>query len=206
MLKAAQEKERAEREKEKKMLDEFRVKTGEQIRAFLGNEEQKWMKYPPQNKILRGIIHECSGEAGLVSHSFGSEEEKFVMVYKKESAPSEEELEKMHLKFDLNMTEEEIEKEKKVKQEEEKRRQERLELEKEYTLKQKMLKKQNKKKKGEAPEDIEADLIVLCNTKKRDRRTIEEIQEDLRKTKKKDTSIANFQEPVVLQSSNVGDK
>ena len=118
----------------------------------------------------------------FVSHTFGSEEPKFVLIYKKESAPNEEELDKMHSKYNLHLTDEEIEMKRKEKEEAEKRRLERLE----YIEKMKsspLPNKDLKRKKKEEKKNYDDSNLIVLNQKKRDRRTIEEIQLDMRKKK-----------------------
>ncbi|XP_015706564.1 sperm-associated antigen 7 [Coturnix japonica] len=51
-------------------------------------------RFQPMNKIERSILHDVAEVAGLTSFSFGDDEDsRYVMVFKKEFAPSDEELE-----------------------------------------------------------------------------------------------------------------
>lgn len=52
------------------------------------------MKFEPMDKIYRSIVHDVAEVAGLTSHSFGEEDvDRYIMLFKKEHPPSEEELE-----------------------------------------------------------------------------------------------------------------
>lgn len=100
------EKEREKRKKEKelavkmeeghrKATKEFRDKTEAKIGQFLKDGARNKLTCPPMEKHLRGIIHDAAEVAGLVAHSFGTEEnaDRHVVIWKKESAPGDDELE-----------------------------------------------------------------------------------------------------------------
>ncbi|CAB1413745.1 unnamed protein product [Pleuronectes platessa] len=70
-------------EHEKRRKAEFRKK----------DTIQQKRKYNPMGKLERSILHDVSEVAGLASFSFGEDEEsRYVMLFKKEFAPSDEEL------------------------------------------------------------------------------------------------------------------
>ncbi|XP_050414518.1 sperm-associated antigen 7 homolog [Patella vulgata] len=78
---------------EKKHLDVFRMKTQKVIHEFIKDEKQEKYKFKPLDKVYRAIVHEVADVAGLTSFSFGQEEEdRYVMLWKKEFAPSDEEV------------------------------------------------------------------------------------------------------------------
>jgi len=85
-------------EEEKKRYQEFRNKVTKDVLMFLKNTEHKQMRYPPMDKPHRLIIREVATDSDLVSHSFGSDE-VFVIVYKQHTAPSPEVLKHLEQKY-----------------------------------------------------------------------------------------------------------
>ncbi|XP_076451448.1 sperm-associated antigen 7 homolog [Babylonia areolata] len=82
-----------QKEAEKKKLTDFREKIQKRIHEFIKNGDQQKYKFETMEKMFRSIVHEVADVAGLASFSFGHEEEdRYVMVWKKEFAPSDEEL------------------------------------------------------------------------------------------------------------------
>ncbi|ESO82348.1 hypothetical protein LOTGIDRAFT_95271, partial [Lottia gigantea] len=80
-------------QQEKKILDVFRVKTQKKIHEFIKNGLEEKLKFEPCEKVYRAIIHEVADVAGLTSFSFGlDEQDRYVMLWKKEFAPGDEEL------------------------------------------------------------------------------------------------------------------
>ncbi|XP_060941429.1 sperm-associated antigen 7 homolog [Limanda limanda] len=89
---AARLKKMEEHEKRKKA--EFRKKMEKEVSEFIQDSIQQKRKYNPMGKLERSILHDVSEVAGLASFSFGEDEEsRYVMLFKKEFAPSDEELE-----------------------------------------------------------------------------------------------------------------
>ncbi|KAI3373142.1 hypothetical protein L3Q82_006468 [Scortum barcoo] len=81
-------------EHEKKKKAEFRKKMEKEVSDFIQDSSQQKRKYNPMGKIERSILHDVAEVAGLTSFSFGEDEEtRYVMLFKKEFAPSDEELE-----------------------------------------------------------------------------------------------------------------
>ncbi|XP_056267350.1 sperm-associated antigen 7 homolog [Pseudoliparis swirei] len=81
-------------ENERKRKAEFRRKLEKEVSDFIQDSLQQKRKYNPMGKIERSILHDVAEVAGLTSFSFGEEEEsRYVMLFKKEFAPSDEELE-----------------------------------------------------------------------------------------------------------------
>lgn len=80
-------------EEDKARLENFRVKMQKQIHTFITDGAQQKHKLEPMDKVYRAIVHEVADVAGLTSFSFGQEEEdRYVMLWKKEFAPSDDEL------------------------------------------------------------------------------------------------------------------
>ncbi|GFO00790.1 sperm-associated antigen 7-like protein [Plakobranchus ocellatus] len=63
------------------------------IHEFIKDGKQEKMNFEPMDKVFRAIVHDVAEVAGLTSFSFGEEEEdRYVMLWKKEFAPSDDEL------------------------------------------------------------------------------------------------------------------
>ncbi|XP_054482217.1 sperm-associated antigen 7 homolog [Anoplopoma fimbria] len=81
-------------EQEKRKKAEFRKKMEKEVSDFIQDSAQQKRKYNPMGKIERSILHDVAEVAGLTSFSFGEDEEsRYVMLFKKEFAPLDEELE-----------------------------------------------------------------------------------------------------------------
>uniref|UniRef100_A0A8C7NAS9 Sperm-associated antigen 7 homolog n=3 Tax=Oncorhynchus TaxID=8016 RepID=A0A8C7NAS9_ONCKI len=81
-------------EDEKKKKAEFRKRMEKEVSEFIQDTKQQKRKYNPMGKIERSILHDVAEVAGLASFSFGEDEEsRYVMIFKKEFAPSDDELE-----------------------------------------------------------------------------------------------------------------
>ncbi|XP_041034771.1 sperm-associated antigen 7 homolog [Carcharodon carcharias] len=81
-------------EEDKKQKAEFRKRMERLISDFIQSSTQKKKKFDPMNKLERSILHDVVEVAGLTSFSFGEDDEsRYVMIFKKEFAPSDEELE-----------------------------------------------------------------------------------------------------------------
>ncbi|KAJ8266202.1 hypothetical protein GJAV_G00127650 [Gymnothorax javanicus] len=80
-------------EEEKKKKAEFRKRMEKEVSDFIQDSSVQKKKYSPMSKIERSILHDVAEVAGLTSFSFGEDEEsRYVMIFKKEFAPSDEEL------------------------------------------------------------------------------------------------------------------
>ncbi|KAI0219957.1 Sperm-associated antigen 7 [Lamellibrachia satsuma] len=81
------------KEQEKEKLNKFRLQIQKKINGFIKDGQQQNMRLEPMEKVWRAIVHEVADVAGLTSFSFGQEEiDRYVMLWKKEFAPSDEEL------------------------------------------------------------------------------------------------------------------
>lgn len=79
---------------EKKKNAEFRGKMEKEVTEFIKDSKRTRMKYPPMNRVQRSIVHDVAEIAGLTTFSFGEDEvDRYVMLFKKEFPPSDEELE-----------------------------------------------------------------------------------------------------------------
>lgn len=88
------------------------------VANFLKNDKQGTMQFDPMEKIFRSVIQEAVEEAGngLVCHTFGRDNSRYVVVYK--NHPTELELEARRF-YDYKEWNKEIEKDFKRKKEEE---------------------------------------------------------------------------------------
>ncbi|XP_078374211.1 sperm-associated antigen 7 homolog isoform X2 [Oculina patagonica] len=79
---------------EKKKNAEFRTKTEKQVTEFIKDLKETRLKFPPMTRVQRSIVHDVAEIAGLTTFSFGEDEvDRYVMLFKKEFPPSDEELE-----------------------------------------------------------------------------------------------------------------
>merc|ERR1711976_679237 len=78
---------------EKERLKKFRTEMQKKIEDILKDSSLQKYKFDHMDKVYRAIVHEVADTAGLTSFSFGIEEEdRYVMVWKKEFAPCDEDL------------------------------------------------------------------------------------------------------------------
>ncbi|XP_030842670.1 sperm-associated antigen 7-like [Strongylocentrotus purpuratus] len=78
---------------DRKRKNEFRAKVEKEVDAFLNDSARTRLKYPPIDKVYRSIIHDVAEVAGMTSFSFGEAEvDRYIMLFKKEIPPTEEEL------------------------------------------------------------------------------------------------------------------
>eukprot|EP00795_Rhopilema_esculentum_P007158 gene7158-12815_t len=80
--------------KEKQKWSTFRTETEAQISEFVKDTNLKHKKFEAMDKVARSIVHDVAEVAGLTSFSFGEENvDRYLMIWKKEFAPSDAELE-----------------------------------------------------------------------------------------------------------------
>lgn len=79
---------------EKQKWAKFREQIEDEVSKFMKDLELKHKKFGYMDKVARSIVHDVAEVAGLVSFSFGEENiDKYIMIWKKEFAPSDAELE-----------------------------------------------------------------------------------------------------------------
>ncbi|XP_001630538.2 sperm-associated antigen 7 homolog [Nematostella vectensis] len=82
-----------QKEERKKKAD-FREKVEKDVNKFINDAKRTRLKFPPMNKVQRSIVHDVAEIGGLTTFSFGEDEvDRYVMLFKKESPPPDEELE-----------------------------------------------------------------------------------------------------------------
>jgi len=175
---------------EKEMKQKFREKIEERINAFLRDGDSRFLKFETMDKFQRSIVHDVADVAGLVGYSFGEEDvDRYMQVWKKEFAPCEGELSALRrgeewdpVRYKQLKEEEEW----KSKLEEERSRQ-----------KNKIIPKTNYQAKYEHLIGKEAALGAARKTEanktygmvsaesKKDKRTVEQVQAELRAKKKR---------------------
>ncbi|XP_015906438.1 sperm-associated antigen 7 homolog isoform X1 [Parasteatoda tepidariorum] len=78
---------------QKAKLNSFREKIEKEINEFIQDSQKQKHKFAPMDKVYRNIVHDVADIAGLCAFAFGEEEvDRYVMIFKKEHAPSDEEL------------------------------------------------------------------------------------------------------------------
>jgi len=204
----ASDKEIAERKKGREMAKkieirnkqetkDFRLEIDKRIDTFLklpiGDENRK-MLFEAMPKVRRAIVHDVSETAGLVVHSFGVEDvDRHVVVWRKEFAPCEDELEaiKQGIEYDpVVSAREKYETSKRQKQEEEE------EKKRAKGKKEKFVPRTNYKAKYEhligSESALDAARVMETNKSfgmvssesKKDKRSVEVIQAEIRAKKK----------------------
>jgi len=78
--------------RERQVRSSFRLEIQTRINRFLQNDLECF-RFEPMDKLRRAIVHEVAETAGISSCAFGTEDEdRFVMLFKKEHAPTDEQL------------------------------------------------------------------------------------------------------------------
>lgn len=178
-----------QQEKEKKKLQDFREKIQKRIHDFIKDGALQKFKFEPMDKGWRAIVHEVADVAGLTSFSFGIEEEdRYVMIWKKEFAPTDDEINalKAGKEWNLEMAKE-LEKQREL---------ERLSAEENVPTQKKIIPNSNYKdkykhligdeaaKKGAKQTTANRSYGFVPSENKRDHRTIEEVLAETRAKKK----------------------
>ncbi|KAG1669157.1 Sperm-associated antigen 7 [Nymphon striatum] len=79
--------------KEKEKMNIFREKIEKRIGSFIKDSSLQKYKFEPMDKVPRSVVHDAVDVAGLTAFSFGEEEvNRYVMIFKKEFAPCDDEL------------------------------------------------------------------------------------------------------------------
>jgi len=208
----ATEKQKAERKKarelaqklEEKQREEskiFRKKMEDKIGVFLGQDvaDGRCLTFPPMTKYERSVVHDVAEVTGAtVAHSFGQEDEdRHVVIWRKEDPPSDDEINclKTGRAWDPDLIERE--KQEKLKQDilDEKEEKERIKNDKKpfvptksnYRDKYQHLIGDAKDKIGQ----VNKSFGFVSAEEKKDRRTMEQIQADIRAKRKMAGSSAS---------------
>uniref|UniRef100_A0A182N8Z0 R3H domain-containing protein n=1 Tax=Anopheles dirus TaxID=7168 RepID=A0A182N8Z0_9DIPT len=73
-------------------LNRFRLYAEERLGRLMKDSNRHSMEFQPLDQVHRSIVHDIAETAGLSAVSFGVEGERYIVVYKKEHPPSEDEL------------------------------------------------------------------------------------------------------------------
>jgi hypothetical protein len=183
-------------EKEKKMKLRFRETAEAKINGFLRDGDLKTFKFPPMDKFQRSIIHDVAEVAGLVTFSFGEEDvDRYIQIWKKEHAPCEGEVAALRRGEEWDPV--------KLKQKlDEEAWQEKLEAERARTV-NKIIPKTDYKDKYEhligrdsaidaaKKTDANKSYGMVSSESKKDKRTVEQVQAEIRAKKilKRETAV-----------------
>lgn len=78
---------------EAEKLKKFRQEIEEKINKFLQDDNAKEYKFSAMDKIRRTIVHDVAEVANVLAYSFGEEDvDRYIMIFKREYAPSEDQL------------------------------------------------------------------------------------------------------------------
>ncbi|XP_055533305.1 sperm-associated antigen 7 [Wyeomyia smithii] len=81
------------RNKERDELNRFRKYSEERLGRLVKDPVRQFMEFQPLDKVHRSVVHDIAEIGGLVAMSFGVEGvDRYIVVYKKEHLPSEDEL------------------------------------------------------------------------------------------------------------------
>ncbi|GAB0100565.1 Sperm-associated antigen 7 [Sergentomyia squamirostris] len=76
----------------KNELNRFRTYVEQRIERFI-KDNRKFIQFPPADKVYRSVVHDVAEVAGQIGMSFGEEGvDRYIIVYKKEHSPSEDEI------------------------------------------------------------------------------------------------------------------
>ncbi|XP_053688529.1 sperm-associated antigen 7 [Sabethes cyaneus] len=79
--------------KERDELNRFRRYAEERLARLVKDPVRQYMEFQPLDKVHRSVVHDIAEIGGLVAMSFGVEGvDRYIVVYKKEHLPSEDEL------------------------------------------------------------------------------------------------------------------
>eukprot|EP00092_Neocalanus_flemingeri_P034049 GFUD01037028.1.p1 GENE.GFUD01037028.1~~GFUD01037028.1.p1 ORF type:complete len:230 (+),score=88.25 GFUD01037028.1:62-751(+) len=176
-------------EKHREAKLKFRTKVETQITDFLKQENGQTLKFSAMDNYHRSVVHDVAEIAGLVTFSFGEEDvDRHIQVWKKEFSPCEGELAALRRGEEFDPVKEKLERE-------EREWSEKLEVERSRTL-NKVAPKTNYHEKYEHLIGIDSALEAARKTEtnaqygmvsaeqKKDRRTVEDIQAQLRAKKR----------------------
>ncbi|XP_058120361.1 sperm-associated antigen 7 [Anopheles ziemanni] len=78
---------------ERNELNRFRTYVEERLGRLVKDDKRHYMEFQPLDQVHRSIVHDVAETAGLSGISFGIEgADRYIVVYKKEHLPSEDEL------------------------------------------------------------------------------------------------------------------
>jgi len=175
-------------EEEKKKLREFRKEIEMKINQFVNNESETRLKFEPMDKVHMAIVHDVSDCADLTAYSFGIENiDRYSIVYKRDSLPSEEELDALRKGEEYDPDKIALMKLLKHKEEKEDllRSKDKINPTSNYQDKYQHLIGNEAGKKTAKMTTLNEKFGIVPSSLKRDQRSIEETLNDIRKKKQK---------------------
>eukprot|EP00029_Vermamoeba_vermiformis_P007384 TRINITY_DN3184_c0_g1_i1.p1 TRINITY_DN3184_c0_g1~~TRINITY_DN3184_c0_g1_i1.p1 ORF type:complete len:270 (+),score=38.91 TRINITY_DN3184_c0_g1_i1:68-877(+) len=209
-----EEKRKIQLEKEKankvtNQLSAYRVKVEGHFKKFLSSKSTPTLRYPPMENKYRLIVHEVGEKYGCISHSFGHDGiDRFVMAWRPEAPPSILEVQELQRKYDgedMFDTNPDAGGESQPDGGGDNGGEDYSE-EREQPVEDLYLKKRKFKL------DDEPDKLMVLGATKRDLRTIEEIQQDIKEAKKQKITHRNsnekptFAKPTALIKKEIKEK
>lgn len=163
--------------------------TKKKLDWFASRPELKSYEFPPMEKLSRNVVSEIAEERGLVCHamSVAGAEERACVVWKRDSAPTSEDLERLKCERDPEYASKVEFRRKRdeaaVRLAEEQRKEAELLRSSQKSMASEPAKYLTKEKYRKAVES--QDELVALNQVKRDRRTIPELEAEIARKKKK---------------------
>ncbi|XP_050075515.1 sperm-associated antigen 7 homolog [Anopheles maculipalpis] len=81
-----------QKNKQREELNRFRSYVEERLGRFMKDDNRHYMEFQSLDQVHRSIVHDIAETAGLFGLSFGMEGERYIVVYKKEHLPCEDEV------------------------------------------------------------------------------------------------------------------
>ncbi|XP_053675306.1 sperm-associated antigen 7 homolog [Anopheles nili] len=78
--------------RQREELNSFRIYVEERLGRLIKDNARKFMEFQPLDQVHRSIVHDVAETAGLISMSFGLDVDRYIVVYKKEHSPCEDEM------------------------------------------------------------------------------------------------------------------
>lgn len=207
MMKEQQKVAEEARMKERERLNVFRKTIEERIGRFLQNPELMKKRFEPMDRVTRSIARDVADVAGLTTYAFGIEDQdRHVMVFKKEYQLSEEELNcyKSGVEWDPEQAKETA----KIKAQQKEDEEQRLKELKNEPTSAKFLEKIEGLVGKETGKDSARILKVndqfgfVKSELKKDKRTIEETLADIRAKKQKKSTDDEHQDETETPTSS----
>ncbi|XP_019867000.1 sperm-associated antigen 7 homolog [Aethina tumida] len=81
------------KELEKEKLNRFKERVETKFDNYFKDKKNVMLKFEPMDQIYRSIVHEVADSKGLLSYAFGVDGvDRYIRVYRKENAPSADEI------------------------------------------------------------------------------------------------------------------
>ncbi|KAK7869517.1 hypothetical protein R5R35_002292 [Gryllus longicercus] len=195
MMKKQKEAFLQKQKEEKEKLQAFREKVEEKVNAILRDEKKQKCTFEPMDHVYRSVIRDVAEVAGLVAYSFGEEGvDRHIVIYKKEFTPSEDELAALRRGEEWTPEKakelaEKREREKKIAEEEAKRKPEKFVPASNYKEKYEHLIGKDAALAAARKTESNKQYGFVPSENKRDHRSIEQTLADIQAKKKQKTQL-----------------